>query len=101
MSLQIARFLQDKAEGAKVAFIGGDTNQDDATQNPRPSKWTTIWDELKKYPSTLGDRTVDIIASYDEDGRVKAKSGRVIPLGLHSDHKTIEAVYEVTALPAR
>lgn len=94
-------WAREKGKGANVVFLGADTNTNDKRTdvfNGRPL--TSISDELKKWPPTLGTTTyIDVIASYDHDGRVKAKSYNVFndrEFPLFSDHYLLDAVYEVT-----
>lgn len=100
----IGKWGKDKGKGKALVFVAGDVNLDDSKQDVfRGQPFTTIWDELKKWPATLGKRTIDVIASYDQDGRVSAKSGGVITgLKLNTDHKPIQATYSVRLLnPAK
>jgi hypothetical protein len=58
---------------------------------------TSAWDELDKYENT-GHGPIDVIASYDHDGRVKAKYIRALDdkeFSLHTDHFLIEAGFDV------
>jgi hypothetical protein len=100
----LAAWGRDKGKGKAIAFVGGDFNMDDANRDVFLGKpFTTCWDELRKYPATYGTskargRTIDVIASYDADRRVKAKAARVLDdsdLRLNTDHFLIEATYTV------
>lgn len=85
--------------GASLAFIGGDFNNNDQTMDFfQGGPMTTCWDELKLYPPTSGRRTIDAIASYDFDTRVKCLSARTYTdtaFFLNTDHLLISAVYEI------
>jgi hypothetical protein len=97
----IGNWARAKGKGNAIVFLGSDTNTNDRRNdvfNGRPL--TSIADELKKWPATLGKTTyIDVIASYDHDGRVKAKSYQVLDdkeFPLNSDHYLLDAVYEVS-----
>jgi hypothetical protein len=87
-------------KGSGVVFIGADANTNDRTQDVfmgRP--FTTIADELKKWPATHGANVIDVIASYDHDGRVVARAYQVYSdkeFSLYTDHNLLHAVYEIT-----
>lgn len=90
-------FLEKKAAGDALGFLGGDANRDDRTRDVLPGvDWTTAADELKEWVATHGSRAIDFIASYDKDVRVKAKSIRKIRSRTYSDHSWIEVVYTIT-----
>jgi hypothetical protein len=97
----IANWAQAKGKGNSIVFLGADTNTNDRRSDVFNTKpLTTIADELKKWPATVGTTTyIDVIASYDHDGRVKAKSYNVLDdkeFFLNSDHYLLDAVYEIT-----
>jgi hypothetical protein len=98
----IAKWGREKGMGKDVVFIGADTNTNDKALDVFSGKpFTTIADELKKYPPTHGRRVIDIIASYDADKRVKAKAYTVAgdkDYPLYSDHDLLHAVYEVAEI---
>jgi hypothetical protein len=83
----------------RKVFYFGDQNLDDKTTDTfKGGPLTTCWDELKSYPDTHDTRTIDVIASYDADTRVKCVSARVLTdnqVPLHSDHSLVEADYEI------
>ena len=88
-------------KGNGVVFLGADVNTNDKRRdvfNGRPL--TTIADELKKWPATMeSGAVIDIVASYDHDGRVKAKSYDVLDdreYKLNTDHYLLQATYEIT-----
>lgn len=96
LSDAVAELLEAKAAGSALGFFAGDTNVDDQHDRLFPGhRFTTCWDELRKYPDTHGRRTIDVIGSYDADTRVRAVSARVVPLDLHTDHRTVQAVYSI------
>ena len=97
----IANWARRRGKGSKIVFLGGDVNTNDRALdvfNGRPL--TTIADELKDWQGTHGSHSyIDVIASYDHDGRVKAKSFNVLDdkeFPLATDHYLLDAVYEVT-----
>jgi hypothetical protein len=58
---------------------------------------TSLADELKAWQNT-GHGSIDVIASYDQDGRVKGKYWRVLDdseFKLNTDHWLCEGGYEV------
>lgn len=88
-------------KGNGIVFLGADTNTNDKRGDVFSGRpFTSISDELKKWPPTLGTTTwIDVIASYDHDGRVRAKSYNVFndkAFPLYTDHYLLDAVYEVT-----
>ena len=90
--------------GTALAFYSGDQNmKDEVTDTFYGGRATSCWDELKKYPPTHGIRTIDVIASYDWDGRVRCVSARSFTdkqLFLYTDHYYIQARYRIRLLPA-
>ena len=95
----IGKWARTYGKKSALAFFTADSNIVDTHDDVfRGEPLTTAWDELGKYPNT-GHGTIDVIASYDRDGRVKCIGGRILPeLNLHSDHITIKATYEVKLL---
>lgn len=92
---EVGAWAEEKGKGSALVFFTADTNIPDNKMDVfRGHPLTTAWDELDTHPNT-GHGNIDVIASYDKDGRVKAKSARVVPLNLNSDHKTIEATYRI------
>ena len=96
----IAEWGKKMGGGSKIVFLGADANTNDKALdvfNGRP--FTTAADELKRHEPTHGPHSyIDIIASYDHDGRVKAKSFESFTdkeFFLYTDHYMIEAIYEV------
>jgi len=99
MQAAALKFCQDKGDGAALAFIGGDVNLDDYNKNVwGTDQIITAWDSLKKYPSTHGSRTIDVISRYKPDNTrfVQATSYPDSKLSLHTDHYLIDAWVEVT-----
>lgn len=99
----IGEWAKEAGKGKALAFYGGDQNIVDRTDDTfRGAPLTSAWDELGKYENT-GHGNIDVIASYDRDGRVSWKSIRALDdreLFLHTDHFLVEAVAEVVRLTA-
>lgn len=89
------------AKGSGLAFYGGDQNIDDRRDDTFfGAPFTTAWDELGRWENT-GHGPIDVIASWDGDGRVKAVDVDAFPdseVMLHTDHYLIEAAYDVRVL---
>jgi hypothetical protein len=85
--------------GKKICFYGADANIVDRTDDVfRGQPFTTLADELKDWQNS-GHGSIDIIASYDADKRVKGKYFRVLDdkeFPLHTDHFACEGGFEVT-----
>jgi hypothetical protein len=85
--------------GRKICFYGADANIVDRTDDVfRGQPFTTLADELKDWQNT-GHGSIDIIASYDADKRVKGKYFRVLDdkeFPLNTDHFACEGGFEVT-----
>lgn len=96
----IGAFARGRGQGRRLVFVNGDFNIIDNQMDVFFGEpLTTCWDELGEYPST-GHATIDAIASYDFDGRVKCLTAVAYPdrkWALFTDHYPIEAVYEVRA----
>lgn len=103
MGKTISKKIVDLGEGAALCFYGGDQNiEDKLSDSFFGGPVTSCWDELRKYPGT-GHGTIDVIATYDRDTRVRcvqADSYTDKELFLHSDHWLIDATYEIERLAA-
>lgn len=94
------------ASGRGLAFYAGDQNMNDS-KNRTPQgdtffgeKFTSLADELKRWQNT-GHGPIDVIASYDKDGRVKGRDFDVYgdkEFFLHSDHFYMEGTFQVDPL---
>jgi hypothetical protein len=93
---------RDDARG--ISFVTADTNLDDSITDPFFGKpLTTCWDELQKWPDT-GHGPIDVIASVDNDGRVKCQSAKAVTdrdIHLATDHYPIVAQYRIKKIPTR
>lgn len=110
MNERLAKAITDWAvttgKGTALAFYGGDQNMAD-NRNSEPQgdtffggPMTSTWDELGKWENT-GHGTIDVIASYDADGRVEALMSRALDdkeFFQHSDHFVVEAAFAVKPL---
>lgn len=96
----IAKWMQETAKGPNLAFVHGDFNMLDNKKRQDWSfgnNWTSMADELKAWANT-GHGPIDGFASYDRDGRVKAKKFWVLDdseLKMFSDHYVVRGVWEV------
>jgi hypothetical protein len=88
--------------GKKICFYGADANIPDRTDDVfRGQPFTTLADELKDWQNS-GHGSIDIIASYDADKRVKGKYFRVLDdkeFHLNTDHFACEGGFEVSYTP--
>jgi hypothetical protein len=103
MGKKISAKMADLGEGSALAFYGGDQNIEDSKADTFfGGDVTSCWDELKKYPGT-GHGTIDVIATYDRDTRVRCLSADSFTdkeLFLHTDHYLVEATYQIERLAA-
>lgn len=93
----IGDYVQKVGKGGALAFYGGDQNIIDRTHDTFFGEpLTSTWDELNKHRKTHVAGNIDVIASYDRDGRVRAKYIRALrdkKFPLHTDHFLVEAGY--------
>lgn len=89
--------------GRKLCFYGGDQNIVDKDNDTFFGEdFTSAWDELRRYENT-GHGNIDVIASYDHDGRVEAKYIRALDdkeQHMFTDHFVVEAGFKVKLLAA-
>ena len=99
----IAEWGKEHGKGRKLAFYAGDQNINDRENDTfRGAPFTSLADELKD-PQNTGHGSIDVIASYDQDGRVKGKYWRVLDdseFKLNTDHFACEGGYEVRPVKA-
>lgn len=99
---QTADFIGARAKeygkGRALVFYGGDQNIPDAHSDTfLGNPLTSLGDELNKYPST-GHGPIDVIASYDGDGRVTGAYWRALSdskFPLNTDHFACEGGFTV------
>lgn len=98
MAEAIAKLAREKGGGAALFWYHGDQNIDDEIADTfAGGPVTSCWDELRKWPNT-GKETIDVIATYDRDARVRCLAARAHAdedLYLYTDHKLITATYAV------
>lgn len=84
--------------GRAICFFGADSNIQDRSDDVfRGAPFTTLADELEDWQDT-GHGAIDIIASYNGDGRVKGKYWRVLDdseFKLNTDHFACEGGFEI------
>lgn len=106
---KITSWARRVGKGRALVFYGGDQNMlDRANDEPQGDTFfggplTSTWDELRKWQNT-GHGNIDVIATYNRDGRVKALRTFVLDdsrFHLFTDHFLVEAVLEVAPLEKR
>lgn len=102
----IGKWSREEGQGNALVFYGGDQNMaDNKNKEPQGDTFmgeplTSMWDEVKFWENT-GHGNIDVIASYDKDGRVKALHINAFndkQFFLHGDHFYIEGVFNVEPL---
>ena len=98
---KVSDWAVEKGKGTALAFYAGDQNMpDDRSDTFFGGPLTSIWDELGKHQNT-GHGNIDIVASYNHDGRVTALSVRACndrEWFMHSDHFPVIARYRIKHL---
>lgn len=93
-------FGRTHGKGEQLVFLNADFNNKLKLINPfGETPFTLCWTELKVWPDT-GHGTIDGIASWDLDGRVKCDRAFVRNdqnFFLHTDHFLVRADYEIKA----
>jgi hypothetical protein len=101
LSRAIGDYARRVGDGSNLVFYGGDQNlPDGALDTFLGTPFTSLWDELGKREST-GHGQIDVIASYDADGRVKGKSINALTdkeFPLYTDHYLVEGAFTVRLL---
>lgn len=96
---EIGDWAREYGKGQGIVFYGGDQNMNDRKDDTFFGQpLTTAWDELNKYEQTHPTGPIDVIASYDGDGRVEAIRVRALDdkeFFQHHDHFVVEADYRV------
>lgn len=104
LAAEIGDWGREHGKGSRLAFYGGDQNILDRTDDTFFGQpFTSAWDELHKWENT-GHGGIDVIASWDEDGRVKALRVRALDdkeFFQHSDHFVVEAEFRVDRKSAK
>lgn len=104
----VGAWAKEVGHGRNLAFYAGDQNMADA-KNDQPQgdtfygePLTSLADELKDWQNS-GHGPIDVIASYNRDGRVTGANFRVFDdseFKLETDHFLLEGVFEVAPLKA-
>lgn len=104
MTNVLSDIMKRHAKGDRLGFFMGDVNVEDEDNSRYANNWNevvfqdknllTICDELKKWPPTHGDKTLDIIGSWQNDKRSKAKEV-VAHRKQKKDHKDVSGFYTV------
>lgn len=101
LALAIGATAKRKGKGSALVFYGGDQNIVDRLFDTFFGEpLTSCWDELKRWENT-GHGNIDVIASYDKDGRVRCLKAQALDdteFHLFTDHYYVEAVYQIGAL---
>lgn len=96
-------WAREQGKGPAIVFYGGDQNKaDDQNNQPQGDTFTgapmtSTWDEIKRYENT-GHGTIDVIATYNKDGRVKALRTNALSdreFHLNMDHFFVEGTVVV------
>lgn len=103
---EIGDWAREEGKGPALVFYGGDQNMaDNKNKEPQGDTFfgeplTSTWDELEKWENT-GHGNIDVIASYNRDGRVTALKTNALndkEFHLHTDHFYVEAEFQVEPL---
>lgn len=103
---KIGDWARKEGKGKSLIFYGGDQNMaDNKNKEPQGDTFfgeplTSTWDELEKWENT-GHGNIDVIASYNRDGRVKALKTNALndkEFFLYTDHFFVEATFVVEPL---
>lgn len=98
MTRAVATWARRHGRGRPIVFYAADTNTDDRRRDVfGGGPLTSCWDAVRRHPATrpVSGRCIDVIAAYDNDGRVSCQGAHVTALRLFSDHRTIAAAYRV------
>jgi hypothetical protein len=87
--------------GNRLSFWLGDTNSDEQDGNRDEVQKTltrghlvSVFDALKKYPRTMGKKTIDVIGHFDADGHVQPEKV-VVGKRRGSNHRKVTATYTI------
>jgi hypothetical protein len=99
----IGRVAKEEAKGHGVFIYMGDQNTNDELFDTfKGEPVTSVWDELNHYPNTHRDRTIDVIATYDKDKRMRALKAWVEndkKQRFHFDHYVTRATLRLNQRP--
>lgn len=103
-SHKIEEWMKKVGRGSALAFNNGDYNMNDRELDwANGGNFTSMADELKAWQNT-GHGPIDGFCSYDKDGRVKAKSFKVLDdseLKLFTDHYACRGVWSIRHLKVK
>lgn len=108
LGLYVGTWAKEVGKGSALAFYGGDQNMADNRNDQAQgdtffgAPMTSVWDEVKKWENT-GHGNIDVVASYDPDGRVAGSYIRALDdkeFFLHTDHFLVEAGFDVRTIAA-
>jgi len=101
LTVAIGKWGKERGAGSRLAFYGADANIPDRLDDTFLGQpFTTLADELHDWQNT-GHGSIDVIASYDGDGRVKGKYWRVLDdkeFFLNTDHFACEGGFVVRTI---
>lgn len=105
LATRIGDLAREKGKGTAIVIYGGDQNIVDREADTFfDAPLTSMWDELGRWENT-GHGNIDVLATYDRDGRVQAESITALDdreVRFNTDHFLVEGVLEITApKPAR
>jgi hypothetical protein len=94
----IGDFGREHGKGSALVFYNGDQNIVDRIDDTFLGEdFTSSWDELGRYENT-GHGNIDVLASWDHDGRVSAGAVRALDdseFRLFTDHFLVEGSFLV------
>lgn len=90
-------------KGTSLAFVGLDSNIIDRKSDVflGQAKFRSMWDEVGRWEKTHAVGNIDVIATWNADGRVKALRMNALTdreFFLHGDHYYVEGLLEVRPL---
>lgn len=100
---EFGKRAREFGKGSSVVFVGADVNMNDSKADQSQgdvffgAPITTLGDELKYYPNT-GHGPIDVMGTYDADGRVTARSLKVLDdkkMFLRGDHFLVHGIVRV------
>lgn len=99
---RLQAWMRNASRGFDLSFVNGDFNMPDPKSDwAFGGNFTSMADELKAWQNT-GHGPIDGFCSYDRDGRVKAKTFKVLDdseVHMHTDHFVCQGTWTVRHLP--
>lgn len=98
----VGKWGREHGRGKALVFVQGDVNIVDRIADVflGEADFTTSWDELGRWENT-GHGNIDVLASYDRDGRVRALGTKALDdseFPLATDHFLVEGAFAVKRL---